>query len=221
MITVLILAVSSHAQTRQTQTVPSDMLGLNCGQMLAMSSSQWMDRYTNAKGDSTNWVEQGLSIYGQCYDQRTEALATSLNNMGKGPLMGGLGNLHDMQSTLQTFTTQALDASSPDGTFGRIQAAYAMLYQKQFTYQFYQGYVNVDQQVPTLSDPESLSQAKQRLGELISQHKGTQGENLQNAFDQFETNAVEGCGIPEVSVYQYAIMILQSPADPPFSKPPF
>lgn len=216
-----ILAVSSYSQTPQTQTVPSDTLGLNCGQMLAMSSSQWMDRYTSAKGDSTNWVEQGLAIYGQCYDQRTEAIATSLNNSGKGPLMGGMGNLHDVQSTLQAFTTQALNAASSGGTFGRIQAAYTTLYQKQFTYQFYQQYVSMDQQNPPVSDPKSLNQAKQRLGELVSQYPGTQGENLQNAFDQFETNAVEGCGIPELIVYQYAIMILQSPADPPFSKPPF
>ena len=135
--------------------------------------------------------------------------------------MGGMGTLRDMQSTLQTFTTQALNAASSGGMFGRIQAAYATLYQKQFTYQFYQQYVNVDQQDPPVSGPESLNQAKQRLGELISKYPRTQGENLRDAFDQFKTNSVEGCGISELNVYQYAIMILQSPADPPFSKPPF
>ena len=135
--------------------------------------------------------------------------------------MGGMGNLHDMQSTLQTFTTQALNAASSGGMFGRIQAAYATLYQKQFTYQFYQQYVNVDQQDPPVSGPESLNQAKQRLGELISKYPGTQGENLQDAFDQFKQTLSKDVGSRNSMCISYAIMILQSPADPPFSKPPF
>jgi hypothetical protein len=129
--------------------------------------------------------------------------------------------LQDMQSTLQKFTTLALAASASGGTYDRISTAYATLYQKQFRYQFYMGYMHLNQELLAVADPDQLNRAKERLGELISRQTGKQGENLQDAFDQFRTAAVEGCGIPALNVYDYAITILQSPADPPFSKPPF
>jgi hypothetical protein len=113
-----------------------------------------------------------------------------------------------------------LDLSSSGGTYERIRAAYAMLYSKQFSYIFYQQYTTSDFRPPPQGDAEQLNQAKERLGELISQYGKQDSENLQDAFDQFQTAAVEGCGIPEMKIYQYAISILQSPADPPFSPPP-
>jgi hypothetical protein len=218
---LLLISLFAYAQSGQSQTSPADMLGMTCSQILAKGSSAWMNAYSGSKSDGTPWIEQGLAIFGDCYDKRTDDLAASLTKSGKGPLMGGLGNLQDMQTDLQNFTTQALAATASDGTYSRIRAAYAMLYQKQFRYLFYAGYMSPDTEVPVASDPQQLNQAKERLGELISQYKGKQGENLQDAFDTFRTSAIEGCGIPELQVYEYAISILQSPSDPPFSRPPF
>jgi hypothetical protein len=221
LVSILCFSIFTSAQTPQSQPADSDMLGMTCNQILAKSSSEWLDQFTKTKSDSTVWIERGLAVYGQCYDKRTDALAQSLAQKGTGPLMGGMGNLHDMQSTLAAFTSQALNATSGGGTYDRVQAAFANLYQKQFTYMFYQKYMNSDQPLPAESDPKLLNQAKERLGELTSQSKGEQEENLQDAFDQFRKAAVEECGLPELPLYLYAINIMQSPVDPPFSKPPF
>jgi hypothetical protein len=220
LISLFVVSLYCYSQTPATQTTATDMMGKSCDQILSMSSSQWMDQYSASKGDSGNWIAQGLAVYGSCYDQRTAALQNSLNQKGTGPLMGGMGNLHDMQAALQNFTNLALQSVSGGGTYDQIRAAYAMLYQKQFPYLFFQEYENPDQQNPGTSDSGSLDQAKERLGELIARHKSEQ-ESLQDAFDTLQTAAVDACGIPPLTLYQYAIGLLQSPSDPPYAPPPF
>ena len=54
---------------------------------------------------------RAITVYGKCYDARTNQLAASLGKAGRGPLMGATGNFREFQKALDDFTAKALAAT--------------------------------------------------------------------------------------------------------------
>jgi hypothetical protein len=152
---------SQASQKVQPSTGPSqlqqtDMLGMNCAQILQMSSTDWIAHFNHAGGEkpaaasakgfpidvlpapTAENTTRAVTSYGKCYDARTDRLKASLAKSGKGPLMGATGNFRDFDQALQKFTAKALAESEPPAD--AVKTAYAALYEKQFRYAFYQSY---------------------------------------------------------------------------------
>ncbi|MFZ3331303.1 MAG: hypothetical protein WA197_11775 [Candidatus Acidiferrales bacterium] len=228
-LTVLIslgLAQAIVAQTHPPRPRPGepDRLGLTCAQILQKSSQEWIT-YFNEKSagvgaDKTSITLGAIATYGKCYDARTTHVAAVLGKSRKGPLMGARGNFGDFQKALDDFTAKALAAS--DKTPGTPEAAYAALYEKQFRYEFYQSYTQKSETKRPLTPDESdeFSQAKNRFGELLGLLPEGQAHIVHAAFSEiFVTGAVND--VTKLEVYRYAIFLLESPKDTPFSPPPF
>ncbi len=130
-------AQSPQRAPTQQKTDP-DRLGLTCAQILQMSSSDWIAKITGMDDSNADGQLRGIRVYGNCYDQRTDRLKTSLTKSGKGPLMGASGNFRDFDQALQKFTAKALAESEPPAD--AVKTAYAAIYEKQFRYAFYQSY---------------------------------------------------------------------------------
>jgi hypothetical protein len=124
----------SHAKT------DPDRLGMTCAQILQMTSSDWVAKFTAASSVSQDTQVRAVRVYGECYDDRTNHLAAAVGRGGKGPLMGARGDFGDFENALKDFTAKALAASNPPAD--ALKTAYARLYEKQFRYAFYQSYVD-------------------------------------------------------------------------------
>ncbi len=135
---VLLSYAASSAEPVQKQSPSADRLGLTCTQILQMSSTDWIKKFTAAKDPTEPTTIQAISTYGKCYDARTTRLASSLGKSGKGPLMGARGNFGDFDHALNDFTAKALAATDPPADAQK--KAYAALYTKQFRYDFYREY---------------------------------------------------------------------------------
>jgi hypothetical protein len=226
---VLVSVCLTHATAAQTKTArpnpgDADRLGLTCAQILQKSSQQWV-LYVNEKSDHAA-AESGadrfgaIAAYGKCYDARTNHLAAILGKNGKGPLMGARGNFGDFQKALDDFTEKALAAANKQP--GTVEAAYAGLYEKQFRYEFYQKYTqkNPAARPLTAEESEEFSKAKNRFGELLGLLPEDQAHIVHAAFSEiFVSGAVND--VIKLEVYRYAISLLESPKDTPFSPPPF
>lgn len=214
------------AQTRPARPKPaeSDRLGLTCAQLLQKTSQEWII-YFNEKSappsaDNTSTTLRAIASYGKCYDARTNHLAAVLGRSGKGPLMGARGNFGDFQKALDDLTAKALSASGKKP--GTPEAAYAALYEKQFRYEFYQHYTQKSETKRPLTPAESdeFSKAKNRFGELLGLLPEDQAHIVHAAFSEiFVTGALND--VTKLEVYRYAIFLLESPRDTPFSPPPF
>jgi hypothetical protein len=188
---------------------------------------------------------RAISAYGKCYDARTDRLAASLGRSGKGPLMGVRGNFRDFETALKNFTTTALSMAQPPAD--AVKTAYTALYEKQFRYAFYQSYQQKpvkelspaakDAKTPAagaetpgaattaqltsgtrITDPMTL--AKNRFGDLLAALPDDKRREVHIAFGGiFEKGAIADQW--KLEVYRYAISVLESPKDKPFSPPPF
>ena len=133
------LGAQSRSASRSTTGHPSaDQLGMTCEQILDMSSTDWVTRFTSEKGSSSAETTRAIGVYGKCYDTRTDQLAAKLGRAGKRPLMGARGNFQSMEQALKIFTARALTESQPPAD--PVKSAYATLYEKQFRYEFYEAF---------------------------------------------------------------------------------
>jgi hypothetical protein len=222
----LILAPAGFPQARpaQTKAADPDRLGLSCAQILQMTSTAWVAHFRESAGKATDGAAsvavRAITAYGKCYDARTNQLAASLGKSGRGPQMGSLGNFRDFQKALDDFTTKALATSNNQP--GTQEAAYAALYGKQFRYEFYQRYEQRISGNRPLSAEESAeySKAKNRFGEFLGLLPEDKAHIIHAAFSQiFDGSPVSD--VTKLEVYRFAISVLESPQDTPFSPPPF
>jgi hypothetical protein len=221
------LAAVCFAQAKPAQTktaAEADRLGLTCAQILQMTSTAWVARFAEKTGGATGAsapvAVRAITSYGKCYDARTNQLAASLGKSGRGPLMGALGIFRDFQKALDDFTTKALAVS--DKQPGTQEAAYAVLYEKQFRYEFYQRY---EQRITggrplTAEEAAEYSKAKNRFGEFLGLLPEDKAHIIHAAFSQiFDAGPVTD--VTKLELYRFAISVLESPKDKPFSSPPF
>jgi hypothetical protein len=220
------LAPAIAAQTNAARPNPgdADRLGLPCAQILQKSSQEWVlyfnEKTAQVAADNPSGILRAVVAYGKCYDARTNRLAAVLGKSGEGPLMGARGNFGDFQKALDDFTGKALAAANKQP--GTVQAAYAGLYERQFRYEFYQKYTqrNPAARPLTAEESEEFSKAKNRFGELLGLLPEDQAHIVHAAFSEiFVSGAVND--LTKLEVYRYAIFLLESPKDTPFSPPPF
>ena len=222
----LVLASVGFAQAKpaQTKAADTDRLGLTCAQILQKSSNDWIVYFGEKTGlnqlNNPSVVLRAVAVYGKCYDARTNQVVASLGKSGRGPLMGALGNFRDFQKALDDFTAKALAASSK--TPGTQEAAYAALYEKQFRYEFYQKYaLRLSENRPlTAEEAAEYSKAKNRFGEFLGLLPEDQAHIVHAAFSQiFDSGPVSD--VTKLELYRFAISVLESPKDTPFSQAPF
>jgi len=217
---ILLPCVPSSAGAAQKQSASADRLGLTCAQILQMTSDGWVKKFTSAKDASAPSTIQAISAYGKCYDARTNRLAASLGKSGKGPLRGARGNFGDFEHALNDFTAKALAATEPPADAQK--KAYAALYEKQFRYDFYREYEQKNFNPPRLTPEESdaFTKAKNHFGELLGLLPEDKMHDLHRAFGEIFAAG----GVPDstkLAVYRYAIFLLESPTEAPYSPPPF
>jgi hypothetical protein len=183
---------------------------------------------------------RAIAAYGKCYDARTDRLSASLGKTGKGPLMGVRGNFRDFETALENFTAVALSVAQPPAD--AVKTAYAKLYEKQFRYAFYQSYERSPVKQPPLAaqnatptaastattgQPTSIARitdpmtlAKNRFGDFLAALPEDNRREVHIAFGEiFEKGSIADQWTLEV--YRYAISVLESSKDKPFSPPPF
>jgi hypothetical protein len=269
LLTLAVAASGLHGQrTPQKQTGAADQLGMSCVQILQMSSTDWIAHFDekvsqtkNANPGATDPAGvaskaspetsdpqatlRAIAAYGKCFDARTDRLAASLGQSGKGPLMGVRGNFRDFEAALKNFTAVALSVTqAPDDP---MKTAYAALYEKQFRYSFYQSYQQkpVKQPSPTAKDAKSaaagaettatpttgqpapatritdpMTLAKNRFGDFLESLPNDKRREVHIAFGEiFEKGSIADQW--KLEVYRYAISILESSKDKAFSPPPF
>jgi hypothetical protein len=188
---------------------------------------------------------RAIAAYGKCYDARTDRLAASFGKAGKGPLMGARGNFGDFEAALKNFTAIALSVTQPPDD--AVETAYAALYEKQFRYAFYQSYQQKPAKQPSpastgvrsaaagaettatpttdqpasatrITDPMTL--AKNRFGDFLAALPEDKRRQVHVAFGEiFDKGPLADQW--KLDIYRYAISILESPKDKPFSPPPF
>ncbi len=214
-----------QAKSAPTKTAAeTDRLGLTCAQILQMTSTAWVAHFAEKTGGasvaSAPVAVRGITAYGKCYDARTNQLAASLGKSGRGPLMGATGNFRDFQKALDDFTAKALSVT--DKQPGSQESAYAALYEKQFRYEFYQRY---EQRITggralTSEEAAEYSKAKNRFGEFLGILAEDKAHIIHAAFSQiFDPGPVTD--VTKLELYRFAISVLESPKDKPFSAPPF
>lgn len=217
-------AIVAQTHPARPRSGEPDRLGLTCAQILQKTSQEWVTYFNEKSGhaaaDNTSNTLRAVAAYGKCYDARTNHLAAVLGRSGKGPLMGARRNFGDSQKALDDFTAKALAAS--DKKPGTPEAANATLYEKQFRYEFYQSYTQKGETKRPLTPEESdeFSKAKNRFGELLGLLPEDQAPIVHAAFSEiFVTGALND--VTKLEIYRYAIFLLESPKDTPFSPPPF
>jgi hypothetical protein len=213
-----------QAKPAQTKAADADRLGLTCAQILQMTSTAWVAHFAEKAGTPNNAAGQpavrAIAAYGKCYEARTNQVAASLGKSGRGPLVGALGNFRDFQKSLDDFTAKALAAT--DKQPGTQEAVYAALYEQQFRYEFYQKYaLRLSENRPlTAEESAEYSKAKNRFGEFLGLLPEDQAHIMHAAFSQiFDAGPVSD--VTKLELYRFAISVLESPKDKPFSPPPF
>jgi hypothetical protein len=217
---VLLSCAVPSAEPAQKQSASADHIGLTCTQILQISSTDWIKKFTAAKDATEPSTIQAISAYGKCYEARTTRLATSLEKSGKGPLMGARGNFGDFDHALNDFTAKALAATDPPA--GSQKKAYAALYAEQFRYDFYRQYQQKNFNPPPFTPEESdaFTKAKNHFGELLGLLPEDKMHELHRSFGEiFAAGAVPDA--TKLAVYRYSIFLLESPAETPYSPPPF
>ncbi len=138
---------SAFAQIKPATSRPfaadRDQLGMTCAQILAMSSSDWVAQFNQKMSDASPEqakTVRAITLYGKCYDARTDRLAAALGRKGAGPQISARGDFRDFEQALQNFTAKALAANDPP--VNALKSAYATLYEKRFRYEFYEAYEN-------------------------------------------------------------------------------
>jgi hypothetical protein len=215
------------------------------GENRATEASKASAEKPSAETPDSQATLRAIVAYGKCYDARTDRLAASLGKTGKGPLMGVRGNFRDFEAALKNFTAVALSAAQP--SVDAVKTAYAALYEKQFRYALYQSYEQklVKQPPPLSKDAKSpatgaettatattgqsasatritdpMTLAKNRFGDFLEALPEDKRRKVHVAFGEiFEKGQIADQW--KLEIYRYAISILESPKDKPFSPPPF
>lgn len=193
----------------------------DCSQVLGASSDKFIEQYSSQNGGNGYSVQDAIKLYSDCYTSKINVLSNWLAKSGRGPLMGANGDFHDMENALNTFTKTALAATAGGGSYDAIKAAYAYLYALQFSYDFYEQYVHPEKNIHDDDHSSDVLKANSYLQDSIDKLPENRREGVQASFYAFETAAVRVNGLSILKVYQYAIFILQSPEDQPYSPPPF
>jgi len=137
---LLLVALPGASQTQsQAHAKPDpDRLGMNCAQILQMTSSEWIAKVSATSASTTDGQLRGIRVYGRCYDERTDRLAASLARTGKGPAKSARADFAGFEAELKDFAAKAIADAVPPAD--AVKSAYAALYEKQFRYIFYQEY---------------------------------------------------------------------------------
>ena len=137
---------SAFAQIKPATSRPfaadRDQLGMTCAQILAMSSSDWVAQFNQKMSDASPEqakTVRAITLYGKCYDARTDRLAAALGRKGCRPA-DKRARVPPIEPALQNFTAKALAANDPP--VNALKSAYATLYEKRFRYEFYEAYEN-------------------------------------------------------------------------------
>lgn len=128
----------AQSQAKSTHAADVDRMGMTCAQMLQTTSSEWIAKVTSMDDSQEDGQLRGIKSYGKCYDERTDRLAASLARSRKGPSARARRDFSDLVASLDDFTAKALVDGQPPGD--ALKKAYAALYEKEFRYEFYQGY---------------------------------------------------------------------------------
>jgi len=228
------------AQTQPPRKSDPDRLGMTCAQILQMTSTEWIAKIAAVDASRADSQLRGIRVYGNCYDARTNSLATALAKTAKGPSANARSDFQDFQRSIEDFTAKAL--ASANAPADSLKAAYATLYEKQFRYAFYQRHqvkstAAVDAVTARLapesapSDADELTKAKNRFGELLGALPEDKLHELHAAFGRI-LGLHPTDSTTQLAVYRYAIFLLESvPAGlsasssqhgaKPFSPPPF
>jgi len=189
----LVHGATLFTYTSQNQPTSADRLGLTCTQILQLSSTDWVKKFTTANGATSDSTIRAINVYGKCYDARTSRLAAALGKAGRGPLMGARGNFGDFDNALKAFETKALAATDPPAD--NVKKAYAALYEKQFRHDFYRQYDQKNFNPPPLTPEESdaFTKAKNHFGELLGLLPEDKMHELHAAF----ADIFAGGGVPD------------------------
>ena len=133
--------------------------------------------------------------------------------------MGARGIEDEFEAASNDFAAKALAATDPPA--GPEKAAYAALYERRFRYQFYRSYEQREFHPHPLTPEESAeySKAKNRFGEFLGLLPEDKAHIIHAAFSHIFDNGLDD--VTKLEVYRFAIFVLESPKDTPFSPPPF
>ena len=214
---VMVFGSSSIMAAKAANELPPNMMP--CEQVLKLSSSEFIKKYNSVHGNNTLETAKSIFQYSSCYDQYLDQFLDQLTKEGRHPLMGATDHFRDFQQALNNFTATALGLCGPYGSSKRLTEAYAMLYQKQFRNLFYQQYMPKSEELP--ANAQATNAAKAKLDDILAHLPEKQQDPVKKAFAAYYQTAVTGLKLPQQPVFEYAIMLLQSPADKPYSPPPF
>lgn len=221
---VLLLAQVVFSQTKSSQGVStssaaSDRLGMTCAQILAITSTDWITKFTQAKGPGSDNAIRAISAYGKCYDARTDSLAAAGTKKGAGPTRKARSDFAQFELAVKAFTAKAVGdvQPAPDA----VKSARANLYEKQFHREFYTDYEQKTLNRPlTPDESDEYRKAKNRFGELIGLLPEDKGHEVHRAFGDIVGS--HSISLPmNLALYRYAIFILEPSSEKPFGPPPF
>lgn len=233
------------------QPVYEGPLELPCAKILAMPSSDYIAQIVAIDDSNVDGQLRGIRRYGACYDARTDALATSLARIGKGPTRTARADFAAFETALKDFTAKAFADAPPQPASQKV--TYAGLYEKQFRYLFYQEYQAKTVRVakpaipavkpaypatpapPAASSraatPPSAEERARSDADPVTLAKNRFGKLLELLPDDkmHELHRAFGDVIGphtisepmRLAVYRYAIFILEPPSATPFAPPPF
>lgn len=197
---------------------------IDCQPVISEPSQTWINKASQEQGTSTIAMVSAISTYALCVDQNTQALSKAMLKSGHYPLMGANGNFRDFMEDLNRFTQVALKVTRRGGSWDNLQAAYALLYQKQFPLLFYSNYLK------QIDDPilkrilqtkrPSLEASQDYFRKILNQYTPEQQTDIMQAFRPLSDDGAQGI-TDRKYVYYYAIYLLQPISDPMFAEPPF
>lgn len=216
----LLLCASFSAWAEdQASVLPPNMMA--CLDVVKMSSGDFIKKYTQVHGDNPSETVKAIYQYGNCYDQALAAERDQLEKDGRGPLMGAVASFVDFERALDNFVATAQGFCSPTPEVKRLSEAYATLYQKHFRHLFYQQYRSEGKRRLSAIESQNTTVAKAALDRIINKLPPSQAAPARTAFDAYFKASVTDIGLPAQPVYEYAIRLLQSPTEKPFSAAPF
>jgi hypothetical protein len=221
---VLLCAMhSASPQTKSTHKPPSpsaaDRLGLPCAQILQMSSTDWVAKFNQEKDSTPQGTARAVDTYSQCYDARTNELASTLVRKRAAPPKTARDDFAGFENALSDFVAKAVADVQPKPDAAK--TAYISLYEKQFRREFYTQYANKNLHSGlTADESDQFTKAKNRFGELLGLEDEDKAHELHEAFG--EIVGTHELSLPmKLALYRYAIFILEPPTEKPFGPPPF
>lgn len=226
------------AQLRSKSTRDTDAVyfGMTCAQILQMRSSEWIAKIASMDDSWADGQLRGIASYGKCYDERTDRLAASLARSRKGPSVHARRDFRDLMAALDDFTAKALTDSQPPPE--ALKKAYAALYEKEFRYEFYQGYelkasaathpkttapapVRVPKVAPAANPSAAgakaaktpvseMTLAKNQFGELLDAMPPDKLREIHAAFGKVVELPI--ASDEELAIYRYAIFVIEPSA---------